>query len=324
MKKMLSFIPSLFFMSVSCYGAEEVEFDFDNPTQEQREEQRILLMGAGVSPNDVLDIDVENPTPEQIAQQEALMEKAEYDQSILLSCSQHEEQFSELAKADIMDPSYFQMLIGHCLDSERDKATILAYKKMMEHLKSIPDGSDVHVLDPYILATPQNMMDLFEMGSLVSMDYDSLSWSEIKDSFLLLLPLKLYVEYKIENPAPQPVTMHIVTYNEPETATTHSMEALLNLYLDNIANELTAMALKFPGNPQLPILTRQLYSRVATLLHQIKVKGDEQVVKLLAYSVAENKITGGGCLEGRIDRMFILYASLLGACGGQKLTEVVS
>lgn len=252
----------------------------------------------------------------------------ELDDEILLQLALQES--AEAFEANQRVSPTIELYSKFCLDpyksahiwevmSGTPEASALAHKfvDISSHLEVIRNDTDVHQLDAYIFGPSGIMPDLLKLGQLLQFDQDNLSWAEIKAKLFSFYPesngefITEYIGEKVENG-------HVVEDRHVIGRT--SLFAQINTYFDSLPQEL---ATTFKENQPRIDEFRQLWSRTLTLTESFKMAGDVHCLPLLAQCIAENYITNGGCLQGRINRVVIRYVSLLGATGLRSIVEIL-
>lgn len=217
-----------------------------------------------------------------------------------------------------LDPLSIDIMWEAISNSPETIALCKKFVDIYKHIETISNDTDVHQLDNYIFGPTGIMSDLLKIGQILQLDNDGLSWLEIKENLIAFYPqttedlITTYIEEKKENDQIQEIC-------HPITRT--SLLGQINHHFDTIPTELAAL---FTENPARIDEFRQLCSRMFTLTLAFQNAGHDQCKILLAQSLAENYITQGGCLQGRINRIAIRYISLLGATGLRSLAEIVS
>ena len=80
---------------------------------------------------------------------------------------------------------------------------------------------------------------------------------------------------------------------------------ILNAHFPDMDNEIRAIS------PE----ARELWSRAWTLALNLHEDGNETAIQIIFDQAIEGHLTRGGCIQGRIDRGFVGYVSLLGKAG---------
>jgi len=168
----------------------------------------------------------------------------------------------------------------------------------------------VHRLDNFVFGTGGGITQLLTIKRHLKLDNGSLTWEEIQQGIKDLLQLKkdddvicLYGEEGRETiVTPKLVRGYMPAYFNPP-------------YFNTIAAELTSFfrigdAYPFPIRCE---EVRELWSRVVTLAASLHKSGHFSVLDFLCNNIVENYLTGGYCLQGRINRTFLNYVTLLGS-----------
>jgi hypothetical protein len=182
-------------------------------------------------------------------------------------------------------------------------AQLTDFKTISQFLRGIAQHQDVHILDNFVFGAPGNIGTLLDIGRQLNLDNPGLTWPEIQTQIGVLV-------------SHLPVAQGNVTHYEGAPITAPQLAGYIQTYFSNLPNELNGF---FRGSFRCDQV-RELWSRLvglATLLHPTC----PHVLPLVAQTIAENYMTQGGCVQGQVNRSFVLYTSLLGSAGLDSLIQ---
>lgn len=167
------------------------------------------------------------------------------------------------------------------------------FKGIHAHLQTIAQHADVHVLDDYVFGAQKTIMPLLEIGRFYELgDKGDLTLSQVGIAMAEFVNANqdFFTNYKYED----------------QTIGKDRVVAIIQSHFNAMDGEI------------LPICTeaRELWSRAWTLSQVLFNQHDDfSVIKTLFDEVIEGHLTNGGCIQGRINRGFVGYVSLLGQAG---------
>ncbi|MDP1724278.1 MAG: hypothetical protein Q8L85_06205 [Alphaproteobacteria bacterium] len=179
------------------------------------------------------------------------------------------------------------------LISNEQMLLITQFKEIDQKLRSIPNNSNVHVLDAYIFGAENKIQDLANIGAALDIDNPHHSLQEIGIQMINFIDqhADLFVGYQYEK----------------DIVSTDSLKAYLHAHFNQMDQEIAA---KNCPNAQI------IWSRAFSLALELFIhENDFDALKMLYDAAIEGHLTKGGCLAGRINRGFVLYVSLLGKNG---------
>lgn len=178
------------------------------------------------------------------------------------------------------------------------------FKAISGHVLKIPNNHDVHILDDYVFGGQSQIVNLLTVGKHLTIDTGDFTWTKIQEELLKMLP-------KADE--------DIISDYEQTKITVGMLKGHIATYFTNLPNELAGF---FSMNPIRCDQVRELWSRVISLTTTLDLY-DPAFLAILAQCISENYLTQGGCIQGRINRIFLRYVSLLGAAGINETIEIV-
>ncbi len=166
------------------------------------------------------------------------------------------------------------------------------YIHIFEYLSKIAQGSDVHVLDDYVFGSHKMIDALLQVGRLYGIDKPDLTLARVGQEMVTFVNAHkdFFNTYKYENTA----------------LTGERVIAILNSHFSNMDAEVRAIC---PA-------AREVWSRAWTLaLNLYNRDKDSSAIQVIFDQAVEGHLTRGGCIQGRIDRGFVGYVSLLAKSG---------
>lgn len=174
--------------------------------------------------------------------------------------------------------------------------SLVMFKNICHHLIPVQLNANVHVLDAYVFGADGKLPSLLKVGRFCGVDKGDLSWDEIKEELSMLFPGELN---------------DVITTYEGVDIKKEQLNGYIDKHFSNFPIELNHF---FSAGHARCEEMRELWSRTITLT-QILATDERTPIDLLAQAIAENYLTQGGCIQGRINRTFVRYASLLGLAG---------
>lgn len=178
------------------------------------------------------------------------------------------------------------------------------YKGISGHVQTIPNNHDVHILDDYVFGSQSQIVNLLGVGRHLAIDNGNLSWAEIQENLLKMLPKS---------------DANWLSDYEGQKITAGLLRGHIATYFGNLPNEIAGF---FGGGNARCDQVRELWSRTISLTATLD-QYDPTIFPILAQCISENYLTKGGCIQGRINRIFLRYVALLGAAGINDTIEVV-
>lgn len=166
------------------------------------------------------------------------------------------------------------------------------YIHIFEYLSKIAQGSDVHVLDDYVFGSHKMIDALLAVGRLYSIDKPDLTLARVGQEMVTFVNAHkdFFNTYKYETTA----------------LTGEQVIAILNSHFSNMDAEVRVIC---PA-------AREVWSRAWTLaLNLYNRDDDSSAIQVIFDQAVEGHLTRGGCIQGRIDRGFVGYVSLLAKSG---------
>lgn len=163
--------------------------------------------------------------------------------------------------------------------------------KIFNYLKSIPQTSDVHVLDSYVFGSHKKIDSLLEIGRLYDIDNPKLTLAEVGQQMVTFVNnhADFFKDYKYER----------------QTIPSQKIIEILNAHFSNMDAEIRTVS---PA-------AREAWSRAWTLALKLYNEDDASAIQIIFDQAVEGHVTRGGCIQGRIDRGFVGYVSLLAKAG---------
>jgi hypothetical protein len=172
-----------------------------------------------------------------------------------------------------------------------NRPTLQKFIDIFPYLKGIPQNSDVHILDNYVFGAQKKINDLLAVGRLYDVDNGDLTLAAVGQQM---------VQFVNNNKD------FFATFQYEETfLNSDKIIPILNSHFPNMDNEIKAIS------PE----ARELWSRAWTLALNLYNQGDETAIQIIFEQAVEGHLTRGGCIQGRIDRGFVGYVSLLTRAG---------
>ena len=195
----------------------------------------------------------------------------------------------QLEAMDLNPPRYRDPYPQH----KENPALKEKFKEIHTYLTQIAQHSDVHVLDNYVFGSQKTITPLLEIGRFYELGDDgSLNLSQVGAA------MKEFVESHAD-------FFTDYTY-EDQSISKDSVLGIIHAHFSNMDAEI------------LPVCTeaREIWSRTWTLSQVLYNRyNDLSIMKNLFDEVIEGHLTKGGCIQGRINRGFVGYVSLLGKAG---------
>jgi hypothetical protein len=181
-----------------------------------------------------------------------------------------------------------------------NRPTLQKFMDISNYLKGIPQNSDVHVLDNYVFGPQKKINDLLEAGRLYNVDNGELTLAEVGQQM---------VQFANDNKD------FFATFKYEDTSlNSDKIINILNSHFPKMDNEIKSVELN--KTTYVPVLeARELWSRAWTLALNLYNEADETAIQMIFEQAVEGHLTRGGCIQGRIDRGFVGYVSLLAKAG---------
>ena len=206
-----------------------------------------------------------------------------------------EELVRHFQQTHILDESSFKSQIQQktrTYSHGTERPILEKYIHIFEYLSKIAQGLDVHVLDDYVFGSHKMIDALLEVGRLYSIDKPDLTLAQVGQEMVTFVNAHkdFFNTYKYENTA----------------LTGERVIAILNSHFSNMDAEVRAIC---PA-------AREVWSRAWTLaLNLYNRDKDSSAIQVIFDQAVEGHLTRGGCIQGRIDRGFVGYVSLLAKSG---------
>jgi hypothetical protein len=174
------------------------------------------------------------------------------------------------------------------------KPLIEKFTVILQDIEKIKLNSDVHVIDNYVFGNGNNIKTLSEIGTLYNLENPKLSLAEVGTQMINFVIDKSN-KYFFDN------------YDyEKEKVDQDTLKAILTTHFNNMDNEIKLLC----------PLAQEIWSRAWTLALTLHAENlDYAYIKIIFDQAVEGHKTRGGCIQGRINRGFVGYATLLGKTG---------
>ena len=169
---------------------------------------------------------------------------------------------------------------------------ISAYVNKIQNTKS---DRNVHDLDDFVTGSQFKIQTLLEIGRYINFDEGRLNWNEIKATILEM------ILGKRDN--------HILTDFDGHSITVAEFKEKVQSFFGNLSLQFAS-----PFWDSKRDFVRELCSRMVTLTKILK-SSNPTIFPLLVICISENQLTQGGCADGKVNRAFMLYLTLLGCTG---------
>jgi hypothetical protein len=177
---------------------------------------------------------------------------------------------------------------------EKEQEYLIAqFNAIDQKLRTIPNNSDVHILDAFVFGADNKIQELANIGAALDLDNSHHTLQEIGRQMIAFVDQcpDLFAEYEYEN----------------TKVSSEKIKEYLHLHFSQMDQEILAA-----NCPNAQIIWSRAFSLVFDLFN---FENDISGIKMLYDSAIEGHLTQGGCLAGRINRGFVLYVSLLGKYG---------
>lgn len=169
---------------------------------------------------------------------------------------------------------------------------ISAYVNKIQNTKS---DRNVHDLDAFVTGSHLKIKTLLEIGRYINWDDGRLNWDEIKATILEMI-------------MGMPGNANLTDFDGHSITVAEFKEKVQSFFAD--------LFLQF-ASPFWDLkreLVRELCSRMVTLTN-ILIPSNPNIFPLLVICISENQLTQGGCADGKVNRAFMFYLTLLGCTG---------
>ncbi|MBM3633512.1 MAG: hypothetical protein FJX03_07425 [Alphaproteobacteria bacterium] len=169
---------------------------------------------------------------------------------------------------------------------------ISAYVNKIQNTKS---DRNVHDLDAFVTGSHLKIKTLLEIGRYINWDDGRLNWDEIIATILEMI-------------MGMPGNANLTDFDG------HSITVAE--FKDKVWNFFENLSLQF-ASPFWDLkreLVRELCSRMVTLTNILR-PSNPNIFPLLVICISENQLTNGGCADGKVNRAFMFYLTLLGCTG---------
>ena len=170
------------------------------------------------------------------------------------------------------------------------KQMINSFSDISLYLTSVR-SIDIHVLDPYVIRAGNRSEALLTIGRQLNIDDGALTLAQVGQQMSDLVKDSpfLFEDFRCEE----------------KSVSSADLQSYLSQHFTAMDGEIMAPAINCPQ-------AREIWSRTWTLAITYYEKTDDFLfLKLIYDKVCENYLTGGRCIEGRINRGFLGYVSLL-------------
>lgn len=193
---------------------------------------------------------------------------------------------------DRLCANYLQL----CSSSTPSHQEILKiFQEIQNEIKSKQNVSNlnVHIFDAYIFGTTKRIRDLNQLGNLLEPNTKHLTLAQVGNdmkSFLAKYP-QLFTSFQ---------------YHAGQIIPATQINQYLTQHFTNMDKEVSTLC------PESAPIWSKAWSLAKTIYDE---EGDPSPVIILFDQVCESYQTQGGCIQGRINRGFIGYLSVLSSCG---------
>lgn len=183
----------------------------------------------------------------------------------------------------------------------KDKAyqdVLSKFKEISAYINKIQNTQsdrNVHDLDAFVTGSHLKIQTLLEIGWYINCDDGRLNWDEIKATILKMI-------------IGMSDNAHLTDFDGHFITVTEFKEKVESFFAD--------LFLQF-ASPFWDLkrdLVRELCSRMVTLTNILR-PSNPNIFPLLVICISENQLTQGGCADGKVNRAFMFYLTLLGCTG---------
>lgn len=186
----------------------------------------------------------------------------------------------------------FNNLVEH--GTTEQKAAIQSFLEISKYLRSFENKNDldVHTFDDYIFGTQKKINDLIKFGNYLQIDNPSLTLKQVGDQMSSFIDShsQLFSNFKYANKA----------------ISIETLKGYLTRHFDKMDEEIISIC------PNANILWSKAWTLALNLYDTDK---NETAIQIIFQQMCENYENEGQCIQGRINRGFVGYVSLLTLCG---------
>ena len=179
--------------------------------------------------------------------------------------------------------------------TDGQKNTVSKFRDILNHLRAHEKtpNLDVHFFDNYIFGSQKKILDLIDFGNHLQVDQDGLSLAQIG------LEMNQFIDMHPNN-----FTNFIYFTNQ--TVTPEVLKGHVTTHFSKMDSEIAVIC------PAAKIIWSKAWTLAKALYEQ---EDDVDAIHIIFEQVCENYLTHGGCIQGRINRGFVGYVTLLTKCG---------